>query len=1779
MAGLNLEEQFIEFVKNYQDNGNYKYLDMVKSLPIEGGISLVIDFADLSYYNRDLGDMLLNKPREVLDKFNKALRRLISEYDQDYVSMMRNFYVRFKNLPMTLKLREIRSSYVGKFIQVRGILTRVSKVKPLLLIGRFKCDYCGNIVEVTQVENRLTYPSLCSSCGRKDGFSLIEDESVFVDWQSMRLQELPEELPAGQLPRFIDVFLQGDIVDIARPGDRVTVTGVLRSVPESRRPNRPATFNMYIEANHVETAEKEVEQVIITKRDEESILKFSKDPNLRKKIISSIAPSIYGYDDIKEAIALLMFGGVPKILPDGIRVRGDINILLVGDPGTGKCVAGDTKVMLSNGMEIRVRELFEELKNGEENIIEVKDDLLKVLSLDLDGKIRERRLLRIMRRKAPKRMLKIKTSFGNSIALTKEHPLFVYKDGLIVPTPAEELKVGDLIALAKIPAESEKLGFSEEFSEESMIEHLHYIPYRIQYRSEERSSLENVGLCDLKLEGRLTGFSASNALIGISSYSLLVRPDILWGEVVSIETIPPPDEWVYDIEVEGSHNFIANGIIVHNSQILKYVARAAPRAIYTTGKGSTAAGLCVAPDTLVFHKKGVSDIKSIVEERMSQNSTEVEDGIYKSSGDILEVLTIDEFSLNHKPSKTFWKLKSPSTLIKIETESGREIITTPATKLMIFDDGRFSWREAVSLKRGDYIAAARRIKINGEKIRTLHLLEGDNVNVHCVGDAIRRKLLSKLKNTSKVQKDLGVEYSSIDNYSLRVFPKELSFEEFMEMAKKLGLDYDDLYKEVSFFSYLEHSDERKFKIPPYVDGKFSYFLGLLIGSYNTKISNNVLKVEYKSNNLAKTLDELVRELFGIEGKVEESDNSFVVDCHPIVKLLSRLICCGECKINLHKILSLPDSELLHFIAGILDSSLDMDSSIREHAVSLKLKESIVEDVQIALLRFGVISFAKKSRGEINIYGRDAKKLLDLVSPLSKSDKLIHLIPKIRGSNPKRYDFIPGSAELLRKIGYKDLRDGDLTREEVKRILEVSENEGRIRIPQDSIEYIKNLIDSDIFWDRISKVDVLSGESIPYVYDLTVEGSHCFLANGIVVHNTAAVVKDSTTGVMTLEAGALVLADRGIACLHPRSVVFTDKGAFKIEELFNKEDSFLANSKGEVVGISPINLKVLSSLDRKMSLGYVNSPLIRRKYYSGSMLELVTERGFKIEVTPDHLIMTKDSLWKPANLIKEGDKIASIDFPVNFDEKYDTIDKVRKRPYSGYVYDLYVPNYHNFLSNGFIVHNCIDEFDKMRKEDRSAIHEAMEQQSYHPSFKIELADGRTYKIGEFVDLLFERFPDRKIEGINCEILPVRDLNLEILTTDFRKVFKVSIDRVSRHKAPDFFIKISFSNGDSIIVTPEHPVFVIEDGRIKVKRADEVYPGIEVPAVNQTYLSGGFLEVKSKEVSDNIIEMIENGGIPEHLLRGHTSPLIDHLTVKDVEVIENSGKMKTLWSYDVTVEPTRNFIPSSGMILHNTVSIAKAGILATLNARASILAAANPAFGRYDRYKSAAENLNLPVTILSRFDLIFVMTDEPDERRDSLMVDHILRLHRESLEGVEIMDSNFLKKYIAYAKRKIHPRLSEEAMEEIKKFYMNLRSRSSSTSSIAITARQLEALVRLSEASARMALRDVVTREDAKCAIRLMLSSLRQVAFDETTESIDIDRIVVGKPRSQMEKIQRIYEIIIELERERGGEEVPITKVIEVAEEEGIERTFARKAIEHLLKEGMIFEPRTGFVKRA
>jgi replicative DNA helicase Mcm len=267
---------------------------------------------------------------------------------------------------------------------------------------------------------------------------------------------------------------------------------------------------------------------------------------------------------------------------------------------------------------------------------------------------------------------------------------------------------------------------------------------------------------------------------------------------------------------------------------------------------------------------------------------------------------------------------------------------------------------------------------------------------------------------------------------------------------------------------------------------------------------------------------------------------------------------------------------------------------------------------------------------------------------------------------------------------------------------------------------------------------------------------------------------------------------------------------------------------------------------------------------------------------------------------------------------------------------------------------------------------------------------------------------------------------------------------------------------------------------------------------------------------------------------------------------------------------------------TVTISKANIQATLRCETTVLAAANPKFGRFDPYGTIAEQLDLPSTLINRFDLIFPIKDLPDITKDERLANFVLELHRTGQpKGQEPeVEDKLLRKYIAYSKREFDPRLSLDAVEEIKDYYLKMRSSGKTESgikSIPISARQLEGLIRLAEASAKIHLRNNVTREDALRAIELLNFCLRQIAFDEETGTIDIDRIAGEIPASKRNKIIAIKEIIDELEREIG-KTIPVEDIIQAATQRGLERSIVDEVLEKLKREGDVFEPRKGFLSK-
>jgi replicative DNA helicase Mcm len=264
----------------------------------------------------------------------------------------------------------------------------------------------------------------------------------------------------------------------------------------------------------------------------------------------------------------------------------------------------------------------------------------------------------------------------------------------------------------------------------------------------------------------------------------------------------------------------------------------------------------------------------------------------------------------------------------------------------------------------------------------------------------------------------------------------------------------------------------------------------------------------------------------------------------------------------------------------------------------------------------------------------------------------------------------------------------------------------------------------------------------------------------------------------------------------------------------------------------------------------------------------------------------------------------------------------------------------------------------------------------------------------------------------------------------------------------------------------------------------------------------------------------------------------------------------------------------------VTIARDGIFQSLDARTSILASANPTLGRYNPYQTPAQNINLPVTILSLFDLVFIIKDVPDAERDSMTAEKLLGLSSDTVMKIgPLIDLSLIRKYIAYAK-KIEPKISEDVMKKLRDFYVKMRTVSvegGGASAISITARQLESLVRLAEARARVYLREEITVEDAEASILLMQRSLEQVGIDITTGEIDIDILYTGKPRSLQMQLQKVLSVISEMEHISGV--VRDDDLFDaLMSDHGLNRAESIRLIGVLMKDGTIYSPRPGYYKK-
>ncbi|HUR61247.1 MAG TPA: minichromosome maintenance protein MCM [Candidatus Thermoplasmatota archaeon] len=295
--------------------------------------SVTVAFNDIQLRDPDLANYLLHKPGQSLRLGAQVLHQM-----DVTVEPRPKLHLRITGLPDSQRIipRNLRAEHLGKFLAVEGLVKKVTEVRPTVQEAVFECKVCTTQVRILQDDEFLSEPVLCETCDAQRPWRFVEEESRYLDHQKVEIQEAPEGLRGGSQPERLTIHLTDDLVHRVAPGDRIRMNGILTTQARRQGSQKRVEFNKILNGVSIEVQQQEFSEVQYTAEEEDEICTLGEDPAIYDRLRASFAPTIYGLDVEKDALILSLFGGVEKTYKDGSRSRGDIHVLLVGDPGVAK---------------------------------------------------------------------------------------------------------------------------------------------------------------------------------------------------------------------------------------------------------------------------------------------------------------------------------------------------------------------------------------------------------------------------------------------------------------------------------------------------------------------------------------------------------------------------------------------------------------------------------------------------------------------------------------------------------------------------------------------------------------------------------------------------------------------------------------------------------------------------------------------------------------------------------------------------------------------------------------------------------------------------------------------------------------------------------------------------------------------------------------------------------------------------------------------------------------------------------------------------------------------------------------------------------------------------------------------------------------------------------------------------------------------------------------------------------------------------------------------------
>ncbi|MEF8887155.1 MAG: LAGLIDADG family homing endonuclease [Haloarculaceae archaeon] len=1738
-----LIDVFEEFYRSYYRN---EIGELAQKYPTEQK-SLYIDWGDLYRFDPDLADDFRTKPDQLREYAEEALRL----YDLPVDVSLGQAHVRVRGLPESTEIRDIRADNRGSLLSVQGIVRKATEVRPKVTSAAFECQRCGTLTRIPQSDGDFQEPHECQGCERQGPFRVNFDQSEFVDAQKLRVQESPEGLRGGETPQAIDVNIEDDITGEVTAGDHVTVTGILKLDQQGSDREKSPMFDTYMTGLSVEIEDEQFEEMDISESDKTEIVELSNDPDIYEKMVGAIAPSIYGYENEKLAMALQLFSGVTKHLPDGSRLRGDLHMLLIGDPGTGKCLSGDTEVTLADGRRVPIRDLvetnLESPKPVDDGVYDEADIALP--SLTETGEVEERRASRVWKREAPEEMYRIRTASGRAVEVTPSHPLFVQSGGEFVPRKAAELHEGEFIAT---PHRLETTAATE---------------LDIDYR---RSQAPNAVRLDLPEAwtpwlARLVGYIVAEGYATIrddNTGSVTITNEdreILDDIAAAFERLGLPYT-----ERDGRDGKDALTIVCTASEFVSFLANLEPALL----EGSAAQRV---PDAIQTADREIQAafLRAYVDGEGHVSTTERELAVASMSRELLEdvrslLLSFGiQGSLGGRENGSYRLRISGEDFGRYTTQVGF-VTERKADAAAAFDGVSGNTNTDVVPGVGSLLRSVRerlglaQAECGLPRPTYQHYEVGDRnpsrTSLAAVVDAFENRL-SQLRRTREriadgswddiigVRDDLGLSQADLSE-RMEVTQTAVSYYEREDVVPDGGnteaaretvlgrldealsaaadiqrlrtlVDGDIYWDRIETIETVEPDDDWVYDLE--VPGTHNYLSDGVVShnsmllQYIRQIAPRSVYTSGKGSSAAGLTAAAVRDDFG-EGQQWTLEAGALVLADQGIAAVDELDkMAPDDRSAMHEALEQqsyhPDTELLLVDGRRVAIGEFVDSRIADRP------EDVVDGVDCEILPVDGVAIHSVDTDD----GRVEKLPVDRVSRHEAPEEFV----RVTFSNGREVTVTPEHPMFVDDEGVGTVEARNL--------------EEGVFVPAP-----RKLPNSSKPVDLDDEPQVGKEKDVSLPETLTPDLSEIL--------------------------GLLVTEGHSYAG-SAHEVGFSNQD----ERLLARMDRLMR----EVFG--------LESTDTTNAAGTVTKRWVSTKLY----------RWFESNVP--ELMETAREKRVPAAVLGASEEV------------------IRRFLVGAFAGDGGVESEamsFSTTSEG-LARDYADALSKVGVASR--IHH----DSPEDSWKVYVMGDSTARfVARVVEPADDRYGEAKAFAERSaktprhhDVLPtsaareLRALRKQVglpLTGQYRpnidEGYGVQVGTVKAELADlrERIDAVRDAVADAASLADVRDA-VGWSGRELAERVDETSSAVHYAE------DGGYDEERRRALTAAAREAVKDAlaDVERRVADLETRAELRYYRVTDVETVPNEGEERCEWVYDVTVEPTNTFV-SSGVVLHNSISVSKAGINATLKSRCSLLGAANPKYGRFDQYEPIGEQIDLEPALISRFDLIFTVTDQPDQEEDARLAEHILQTnyagelntHRtettasnyteEEVETVTeevapTIEPDLLRKYVAYAKRNCFPTMTEEAKAEIQDFYVDLRAEGTGEDApVPVTARKLEALVRLAEASARVRLSDTVEREDAERATEIARSSMEDIGMDPETGEFDADVVETGTSKSQRDRVKNILSLIGEIEEEYD-EGAPVDVVVERAEEQGMEPSKAEHEIEQLKQKGEVYTPTKGHLR--